>query len=43
MSDKYTWDDMCKLNDADMTNLLLFYPANKVPEFGTLQALRDEW
>ncbi|KAL4732441.1 Bifunctional dehydrogenase and ferrochelatase [Fusarium chlamydosporum] len=40
VSDTYKWDEMCGLTDEDMDNLLLFYPANKVPAMDVLQALR---
>ncbi|QGI86509.1 hypothetical protein CEK25_013238 [Fusarium fujikuroi] len=40
VSDTYKWDEMCGLTDEDMDNLLLFYPANKVPAMDVLLALR---
>lgn len=40
VSDTYKWEDMCELTDDDMDNLLLFYPANKVPSMDVLRALR---
>ncbi|KAM5386789.1 hypothetical protein ACJZ2D_000082 [Fusarium nematophilum] len=40
VSDTYKWDEMCGLTDEDMDNLLLFYPANKVPSMDVLLALR---
>lgn len=40
VSDAYKWDEMCDLTDEDMDNLLLFYPANKVPSIDVLIALR---
>jgi precorrin-2 dehydrogenase / sirohydrochlorin ferrochelatase len=40
VSDTYKWEEMCQLTDEDMENLLLFYPANKVPSMTALQALR---
>ncbi|KAF5018227.1 hypothetical protein F66182_9790 [Fusarium sp. NRRL 66182] len=40
VSDTYKWDEMCGLTDEDMDNLLLFYPANKVPSMDVLVALR---
>ncbi|KAF5660498.1 siroheme synthase [Fusarium denticulatum] len=40
VSDTYKWDEMCGLTDEDMDNLLLFYPANKVPAMDILLALR---
>lgn len=40
VSDTYKWDEMCELTHEDMDNLLLFYPANKVPSIDILTALR---
>lgn len=40
VSDNYKWEEMCGLSSEDMDNLLLFYPANKVPTVNALQALR---
>lgn len=40
MSDAYKWEEMCELTAEDMENLLLFYPANKVPSMDILLALR---
>lgn len=40
VSDTYKWEEMCQLTDEDMDNLLLFYPANKVPSMTALRALR---
>lgn len=40
VSDSYKWEDMCDLTEEDMDNLLLFYPANKVPAMDILKALR---
>ncbi|VUC32242.1 unnamed protein product [Clonostachys rosea] len=42
VSDTYNWQEMCELTEEDMENLLLFYPANKVPDFDILRALRGE-
>ncbi|KAF7561795.1 hypothetical protein G7046_g2347 [Stylonectria norvegica] len=40
VSDSYKWEEMCDLSEEDMDNLLLFYPANKVPSIDVLLALR---
>ncbi|KHN99369.1 NAD(P)-binding domain protein [Metarhizium album ARSEF 1941] len=40
VSDTYKWDEMCNLTIEDMDNLLLFYPADKVPSMDILLALR---
>ncbi|PHH92454.1 hypothetical protein CDD83_7307 [Cordyceps sp. RAO-2017] len=40
VSDTYEWEEMCGLTEEDMDNLLLFYPANKVPSVDILLALR---
>lgn len=40
VSDTYKWEEMCRLTEEDMDNLLLFYPANKVPDMDILLALR---
>lgn len=40
VSDAYKWEEMCDMTDEDMDNLLLFYPANKVPAMDILVALR---
>jgi precorrin-2 dehydrogenase / sirohydrochlorin ferrochelatase len=41
VSDSYEWEEMCDLTPEDMDNLLLFYPANKVPPMQALKALRS--
>ncbi len=40
VSDAYPWDQMCGLSEEDMTNLLRFYPAGKVPTLEELKAMR---
>ncbi|GAP86957.1 putative NAD -binding domain protein [Rosellinia necatrix] len=40
VSDAYSWDDMCALDDEDMDNLLKFYHSGKVPELHILKAMR---
>ncbi|KAG6001090.1 hypothetical protein E4U21_004690 [Claviceps maximensis] len=40
VSDAYKWEEMCGLTVEDMDNLLLFYPADKVPAIDILLALR---
>ncbi|KAG5927309.1 hypothetical protein E4U42_002368 [Claviceps africana] len=40
VSDTYKWEEMCGLTMEDMDNLLLFYPADKVPAIDILLALR---
>lgn len=40
VSDAYSWEDMCEMTEEDMDNLLLFYPANKVPAMDIILALR---
>ncbi|PHH60021.1 hypothetical protein CDD81_2189 [Ophiocordyceps australis] len=40
VSDAYRWEDMCNFTNEDMDNLLLFYPAEKVPSIDILLALR---
>jgi precorrin-2 dehydrogenase/sirohydrochlorin ferrochelatase len=40
VSDTYKWEEMCDLTEEDMDNLLLFYPANRVPSMDILRALR---
>lgn len=40
VSDTYEWKEMCTFSEEDMENLLLFYPANKVPSMDILLALR---
>ncbi|KAG5943510.1 hypothetical protein E4U60_006627 [Claviceps pazoutovae] len=40
VSDTYKWEEMCDMTLEDMDNLLLFYPADKVPAIDILLALR---
>lgn len=40
VSDTYKWEEMCNLTEEDMDNILLFYPANKVPAMDVILALR---
>ncbi|KAL6891659.1 putative NAD(P)-binding domain-containing protein [Trichoderma longibrachiatum] len=40
VSDTYKWEEMSELTEEDMENLLLFYPANKVPDIDILRSLR---
>lgn len=40
VSDAYTWNEMCCLDDEDMDNLLKFYDAGEVPELHVLKAMR---
>lgn len=40
VSDTYKWEEMSELTEEDMENLLLFYPANKVPDIDILKSLR---
>ena len=42
VSDTYGWEDMCDFTTEDLENLLLFYPANKVPAMHVLLALRGD-
>lgn len=41
VSDTYNWEEICDLTDEDMENLLLFFPAGKVPTMEALKALRE--
>ena len=40
VSEGYKWEEMCEFTEEDMDNILLFYPANKVPPMDILMALR---
>ena len=42
VSDTYKWEEMSELTEEDMDNLLLFYPANKVPCIDILKSLRGD-
>ncbi|CAN8101736.1 unnamed protein product [Discula destructiva] len=39
VSDDYSWETFCGLNEEDMENLLRFYP-DEVPDLGDLKAMR---
>lgn len=41
VSDAYSWDEMCRLSDEDIGNLLRFYPSGKVPSLDVLKTMRD--
>jgi precorrin-2 dehydrogenase/sirohydrochlorin ferrochelatase len=40
VSEAYKWEEMSDLSGEDLENLLLFYPANKVPDIDILKSLR---
>lgn len=40
VSDAYKWEEISELTEEDLENLLLFYPANKVPDIDILKSLR---
>jgi precorrin-2 dehydrogenase/sirohydrochlorin ferrochelatase len=40
VSEAYKWEEMSELTEEDLENLLLFYPANKVPDIDILRSLR---
>lgn len=40
VSEAYKWEEMSELTEEDLENLLLFYPANKVPDIDILKSLR---
>lgn len=37
VSDAYSWEEMCELEEADMVNLLRYYPSNEVPSLDVLK------
>lgn len=41
VSDTYSFDEIYDLTEEDMDNLLLFFPANRVPSIFALHALRQ--
>lgn len=43
VSDSYSVDDLCLMTEEDMRTLLTFYGPDKVPRFGCLQAMREEY
>lgn len=40
VSDTYSLDELYDLTEEDMDNLVLFFPANKVPSIFALHSLR---
>jgi len=40
VSDKYSFEEMCELNEEDTENLLKFYSSGKVPSLDELKAMR---
>jgi precorrin-2 dehydrogenase/sirohydrochlorin ferrochelatase len=43
VSDAYSLEDLCEMNDEDMATLLRFYAPDKVPRLGCLRAMKDEY
>ncbi|CZT48818.1 probable siroheme synthase [Rhynchosporium secalis] len=42
VSDAYSLEDLCAMNEEDMQTLLRFYAPDKVPRFGCLKAMEGE-
>ncbi len=43
VSDAYSLDDLCEMDERDMELLLSFYENDKVPRLGCLRAMRNEY
>jgi len=42
VSDAYSLQELCEMNDTDRATLLKFYGPNKVPRYGCLKAMEGE-
>ncbi|KAL3427203.1 siroheme synthase [Phlyctema vagabunda] len=42
VSDNYSLEELCRMDEDDMATLLKFYAPNKVPRFGCLKAMEGE-
>jgi len=43
VSDAYSLEDLCEMDEEDMTALLRFYGPDQVPRLGCLQAMEGEF
>ncbi|KAN0096022.1 siroheme synthase middle domains-like protein [Hyaloscypha variabilis] len=43
VSDAYSLEDLCEMDERDMETLLRFYAPNKVPRLGCLKAMEEEY
>jgi precorrin-2 dehydrogenase/sirohydrochlorin ferrochelatase len=43
VSDTYSLEDLCAMDEEDMSTLLKFYGPGKVPRLGCLKAMRGEF
>ncbi len=41
VSDTYSLNDLCQMDQKDMTTLLQYYGPNEVPSFGFIKSLRN--
>lgn len=43
VSDAYSIEDLCEMNEDDMATLLEYYASNQVPRLHCLRAMKDEF
>jgi precorrin-2 dehydrogenase/sirohydrochlorin ferrochelatase len=43
VSDAYSLEDLCAMDERDMAKLLEFYGPDKVPRLGCLKAMNDDF
>jgi len=43
VSDAYSLEDLCEMDERDMETLLRFYAPNKVPRSGCLKAMKEDY
>jgi precorrin-2 dehydrogenase / sirohydrochlorin ferrochelatase len=43
VSDAYSLEDLCEMDEKDMETLLKFYAPDKVPRLGCLRAMEGEY
>jgi precorrin-2 dehydrogenase/sirohydrochlorin ferrochelatase len=43
VSDAYSLDDLCEMDEEDMKSLLEFYVPDKVPHLACLRAMRNRY
>jgi precorrin-2 dehydrogenase / sirohydrochlorin ferrochelatase len=43
VSDTYSLEDLCEMDERDMTSLLRFYDPNKVPRLACLRAIDNRY
>lgn len=43
VSDTYSLDELCRMDEQDMSELLRFYPSGKVPRLSCIKAMKGDF